>query len=102
MPFLFEKLEIYHRALKFVGYVEQLCSELKGKVSYPILDQLSRAAISVPCCSAHCLLPAESARIGIIENAGICILHTKTLQAVEINVSILPYWNTIRTLLIQP
>lgn len=48
MPFPFEKLEIYRKALTLVGSVEQLCSELKGKVSYPILDQLTRAAISIP------------------------------------------------------
>ena len=48
MPFPFEKLEVYQTALAFVGNIEQLCSELKGKVSYPILDQLTRAAISIP------------------------------------------------------
>ncbi len=48
MPFPFEKLEIYQRALRFFGNIEQLCSELRGKVSYPILDQLTRAVISIP------------------------------------------------------
>lgn len=48
MPFPFEKLDVYKKALAFVGNVEQLCSKLKGKVSYPILDQLTRAALSIP------------------------------------------------------
>lgn len=48
MPFPFEKLEVYQKALAFVGNIERLCLELKGKVSYPILDQLTRAAISIP------------------------------------------------------
>jgi len=42
MPFPFEKLEIYRRALTFAGSIEQLCSELKSKVAYPILDQLRK------------------------------------------------------------
>ena len=48
MPFPFEKLEIYRRSLAFAGNVEKLFSELKGKVAYPILDQLTRAAVSIP------------------------------------------------------
>lgn len=48
MPFPFEKLQVYQRALEFVGNIEKLCRELKGKVAYPILDQLTRAALSIP------------------------------------------------------
>jgi len=48
MPFPFETLEIYKRSLAFAGTVEKLCSELKGKVAHPTLDQLARASISIP------------------------------------------------------
>jgi four helix bundle protein len=46
--FPFEKLEVYRQSLSFVGKIDELVSSLKGKVSYPILDQLTRATISIP------------------------------------------------------
>ena len=48
MAFSFEKLDVYQRALNFVETIENLCQELKGKVSYSLLDQLQRAALSIP------------------------------------------------------
>lgn len=48
MAFNFEKLDVYQRALDFVESVELLCQGLKGKVSYGLLDQLQRAALSIP------------------------------------------------------
>src|SRR3989338_10082279 len=47
MAFQFEKLEVYQKALDWVEVVENLCESLKGKISYSLLDQLSRAALSV-------------------------------------------------------
>jgi len=48
MAFQFEKLEVYQKALDWVEVVENLCESLKGKISYSLLDQLSRAALSIP------------------------------------------------------
>lgn len=48
MAFSFEKLDVYQRALDFVEIIENLCQELKGRVSYALLDQLQRAALSIP------------------------------------------------------
>lgn len=48
MPFPFEHLDVYQKSLSFVDAVETLLVELKGKVSYSLQDQLSRAALSVP------------------------------------------------------
>ncbi len=48
MAFQFEKLEVYQRALDWAEAVESLCETLKGKISYSLLDQLSRAALSIP------------------------------------------------------
>ena len=46
--FSFENLDVYKRSLAFVGRVEGLTTELKGRISYSIVDQLTRAALSVP------------------------------------------------------
>lgn len=48
MPFSFENLTVYQRSLKLVEDVELIVTSLKGKASFSILDQLSRAALSVP------------------------------------------------------
>ena len=48
MSFAFEKLDVYQKALDFVQLVDQLISELKGKAPYSTMDQLSRAAYSMP------------------------------------------------------
>lgn len=48
MAFQFEKLEVYQKALDWVAQVEFLCEALKGKVSYSLIDQLARAALSIP------------------------------------------------------
>lgn len=46
--FAFENLEVYQRALSWVETIETLCESLKGKVSYTLIDQLSRASMSIP------------------------------------------------------
>ncbi len=48
MTFQFEKLEVYQKALDWVDTAETLCKSLKGNVSYSLLDQLSRASLSIP------------------------------------------------------
>ncbi len=48
MPFQFEKLGVYQKSLDWVEVVEGLCEKLKGKISYSLIDQLSRAALSIP------------------------------------------------------
>lgn len=48
LAFQFEKLEVYQKALDWVETVELLCESLKGKVSYSLIDQLTRAALSIP------------------------------------------------------
>ncbi len=48
MAFQFEKLEVYQKALDWVEAIELLCESLKGKVSYSMIDQLSRASLSIP------------------------------------------------------
>jgi len=48
MAFQFEKLEVYQESLDWVESVETLCESLKGKASYSLIDQLSRAALSIP------------------------------------------------------
>ena len=48
MKFSFENLEVYKRALKMVRDVDSLALSLKGKVSYSFIDQMVRAALSVP------------------------------------------------------
>lgn len=48
MAFPFENLDVYKRALDFVESIETLNIQLKGKVSYSMIDQLSRAALSIP------------------------------------------------------
>lgn len=48
MAFSFENLDVYQRTLDFVEAIEDLCQNLKGKTSYALLDQLQRAALSIP------------------------------------------------------
>ncbi|MBI2336494.1 MAG: four helix bundle protein [Deltaproteobacteria bacterium] len=48
MPFPFEHLDVYKRSLDFVESIESLSSKLKGKASYSLIDQLTRAALSIP------------------------------------------------------
>jgi four helix bundle protein len=48
MPFSFENLEVYQTALNWVEHADHLCKILKGKVSGSLLDQLMRAATSIP------------------------------------------------------
>jgi len=47
MPFTFEKLDVYQKSLKFIEDIEKLTQDLKGKISFSLLDQLQRAAISI-------------------------------------------------------
>lgn len=48
MAFSFENLEVYQKALNWIEAIENLFADLKGKVSYSLLDQLQRAALSIP------------------------------------------------------
>lgn len=48
MAFQFEKLEVYLKSLDWMEQVESLCESINGKVSYSLIDQLSRAALSIP------------------------------------------------------
>jgi four helix bundle protein len=48
MSFSFEKLDVYTKALELSQRIEFLQKELRGKVSYSLLDQLNRATLSVP------------------------------------------------------
>ncbi len=48
MVFLFEQLDVYQQSLDWTEAVETLCQSLKGKASYSLLDQLSRASLSIP------------------------------------------------------
>lgn len=48
MTFAFEKLEIYQLALNWIEKIENLCELLKNKISYALIDQLSRASLSIP------------------------------------------------------
>lgn len=48
MPFPFEQLDVYKKSLSLVDSIESLIASLHGKASRPLLDQLSRAALSIP------------------------------------------------------
>ena len=48
MPFNFENLTVYKKSLDFVGDIETLTKSLKGKIDFEYLDQLKRAALSIP------------------------------------------------------
>jgi four helix bundle protein len=48
MAFLFESLNIYKEALKWVETVDAVVETARSKVSYTFIDQLSRAALSIP------------------------------------------------------
>ena len=48
MKFAFENLEVYQQALDWVEIIEGLCKRLKREVSYSLLDQISRASLSIP------------------------------------------------------
>lgn len=47
MAFPFENLDVYKKALSLIESVETLIGNLKGKISYSLQDQLSRAAMSI-------------------------------------------------------
>ena len=48
MPFTFKNLTVYQKSLDVVQDVETLSKNLKGQVSFSLMDQLSRASLSVP------------------------------------------------------
>lgn len=48
MPFQFEKLDVSQKSLDWVEATEDLIKRIKGRVSYSIVDQLSRASLSIP------------------------------------------------------
>ncbi len=48
MPFHFESLDVYKKSLDWVEAVDKLTTSLKGQISYGIVDQITRAALSIP------------------------------------------------------
>ena len=46
--FSFERLDVYKRSLEFVRKIRRFCEAKKGRLSYFTLDQLGRAALSIP------------------------------------------------------
>lgn len=48
MIFDFENLDVYKKAVAWASTVESLGKELRQKTSYALIDQLTRAALSVP------------------------------------------------------
>ncbi len=48
MPFPFEKLQAYQQALKFVSLSQSVCADNRDKLSGRVIDQLTRAALSIP------------------------------------------------------
>lgn len=47
MAFLFEKLEVYRKALNIAADVRALCAPM-GRDNYDLADQLRRASVSIP------------------------------------------------------
>ena len=48
MEFLFEKLEVYQRAMSLVEAVDALIETIKGRFPATRIDQLTRASLSIP------------------------------------------------------
>ena len=48
MAFLFENLDVYKKSLVWTEHVEAICKSAKNLASPNLLDQLSRAALSIP------------------------------------------------------
>lgn len=46
--FTFENLDVYRKSLSFVKLANQMSKDLKGKVSYSVIDQMTRAVLSIP------------------------------------------------------
>ncbi len=47
MSFIFEKLEVYPRAVDFAERIETLSKEIAGQGYYHLLEQLRRASLSI-------------------------------------------------------
>ena len=47
MSFMFEKLEVYQRAIDFAEKIDRLTDAFAGKGSYHLVDQLGRASVSI-------------------------------------------------------
>ena len=48
MPFSFEKLSVYKKSLILLEEIEEMSKTLKGKIEFEYIDQLKRAALSIP------------------------------------------------------
>ncbi len=48
MTFMFENLDVYKKAIELIEQICILSRNFKPKVSYKIIDQLQRAALSIP------------------------------------------------------
>jgi four helix bundle protein len=47
MSFIFEKLEVYQRAVDFAERIEMLSKGIAGQGHYHLIDQLRRASLSI-------------------------------------------------------
>lgn len=47
MSFIFEKLEVYQRAVDFAEKIDTLSKQFAGRGHYHLIDQLRRAALSI-------------------------------------------------------
>ena len=47
MPFSFEALTVYQKSLDLIDQMEQISQSIKGRISFSLIDQLSRASTSV-------------------------------------------------------
>ena len=47
MPFSFEALSVYQKSLDVIDQMEAVSQSIKGRISFSLLDQLSRASTSV-------------------------------------------------------
>lgn len=48
MPFLFETLDVYKKSLAWLEQAEEICKRARGIATNNLLDQFSRAALSIP------------------------------------------------------
>ena len=48
MPFMFENLEVYKRAMEFVKKAYVICNSKKAPFNRKLIDQLQRASLSIP------------------------------------------------------
>ena len=47
MSFTFENLTVYQKSIDLIDQIESLNKNMKGRVSFSLMDQLSRAGLSL-------------------------------------------------------